>query len=188
MKTCFQSTHHPFCMVRWWPLSWVWPSCTKCRLKAIWAWSIVISITYHQLWPRKRPCELIKVGTSKRHWPQPLLPISQLQECTKSLPFTHVLHNFFFNYIWYHLNYCKNPAAKYDHLPCHSQCRMHAYLRPSIEISTVWEIKDLFSIAGIPDGFLAHNTLTMYLTLCDLPLEAAIASFGCKECYQNHFM
>jgi hypothetical protein len=46
---------------------------------------------------------------------------------------------------------------------------MHAYLCPSIKISTVWEIKNLFSIGGIPDGFLAHNTLTMYLTLCDLP-------------------
>jgi hypothetical protein len=30
---------------------------------------------------------------------------------------THVLHNFFFNYIWYHLN-CKNPAAKEHHVPC----------------------------------------------------------------------
>jgi hypothetical protein len=69
------------------------------------------------------------------------------------------------------LNYCKNPAVKEHHLPCHSQCRMHAYLHPSIEISTTWEIKDLFSIAGIPDGFWAHNTLTMFLTLCDLPYK-----------------
>ncbi len=89
-----------------------------------------------------------------------------LQNCIKILPFTftHVLHNFLINYIWYQLNYYENPTAKYDHLPCHSQFRMHAYLRPSIEISTVWEIKDLFSIAGIPDGFLAHNTLTIYHT------------------------
>jgi hypothetical protein len=118
---------------------WVWPSCTKRRLRAIWAWLIVISIKYHKLWPRKRPCELIKVGASEGHSPQPHLPIFQLQDCsqsllftygphftdfsfarlcTKSLPFTHVLHNFSFNYIWYHLN-CKNPAAKDDHLPCH---------------------------------------------------------------------
>jgi hypothetical protein len=41
--------------------------------------------------PRKTPCELIKVGTSKGHWPQPLLPISQLQDYTKSLPFTYGL-------------------------------------------------------------------------------------------------
>jgi hypothetical protein len=90
-------------------VSWVWPSCTKCRLRAIWAWSMVISIKYHQLWPRKRPCGLIKVGTSKGHWPQfhrflnckivlkvflspmdygPLFPIFLLQDCTKSLPFS----------------------------------------------------------------------------------------------------
>ncbi len=101
----------------------------------------------------------------------PLLQIFRLQGCTKSLPFTYALHNFFFYFIWYHLNYCKNPAVKEHHLPCHSQCRMHAYLHPSIEISTTWEIKDLFSIAGIPDGFWAHNTLTMFLTLCDLPYK-----------------
>jgi hypothetical protein len=72
-------------------ISWVWPSCTKCRLRAIWAWKILISIKYHQLWARKRPCELIKVGTSKGQRPQPVLPISQLQDCTESLPFTHGL-------------------------------------------------------------------------------------------------
>jgi hypothetical protein len=65
--------------------------------------------------------ELIEVGTSKGHWPDlfygflncnivlkiflslldygPLLPILHLQDCTKSLPFTHALHNFFFNYM-----------------------------------------------------------------------------------------
>jgi len=57
-------------------------------LRAMWAWWIVISMKYHQLWRRKRSCELIEVGTSKGHWPQPLLSISQLQDCTKSLPFT----------------------------------------------------------------------------------------------------
>jgi hypothetical protein len=44
---------------------------------------------------------------------------------------------------------------------------MHAYLRLSIEITTPSEIKDLLSIAGIQMG-LAHNTVTMYLTLYDL--------------------
>ncbi len=32
------------------------------------------------------------------------------------------------------MNYCKKSSCKDDHLPCHSQCRMHAYLCPSIEI------------------------------------------------------
>jgi len=32
--------------------------------------------------------ELIEVGTSKGHWPESLLRISQLQYCTKNLPFT----------------------------------------------------------------------------------------------------
>jgi hypothetical protein len=57
-------------------VGWVWPSCTKWRLMAIWAWLIVISIKYHQRWTRKRPCELIKVGTGKGHWPESLLRIS----------------------------------------------------------------------------------------------------------------
>jgi len=70
---------------------WVWPSFTKRRLRAIWAWLVVISIKYHQLRPRKRPCELIRVGTSKGHCPQSLLPISRLQDRTKSLSFTYGL-------------------------------------------------------------------------------------------------
>ncbi len=136
---CCQARRHQLDLRR------VWPSCTKRRRRAIWAWLIVISIKYHQLWPRERPCELIKVGASKGRRPQPLLSISQLQGCSESLPFTHVLHNFFFNYIWYHLNCkndctkslplthvlhnfffnyiwyhlnCKNPAAKEHHVPC----------------------------------------------------------------------
>jgi hypothetical protein len=32
------------------------------------------------------------------------------------------------------------------------------------------------------------STVTMYLTLNDLSLEAAIASFGWKRCYQNQSM
>jgi hypothetical protein len=60
-------------------------------LRAIWALWIVRSMKYHQLWPRRRSCELIRVGTSKGHWPQPLLPISEVQDCTKSLTFTYGL-------------------------------------------------------------------------------------------------
>jgi len=33
-----------------------------------------------------------------------------------------------------------------------------------------------------------RSTVTMYLTLYDLSLEAAIASFGWKWCYQNQSM
>jgi hypothetical protein len=64
---------------------------------------------------------------------------------------------------------------------------MHAYRRPSIEITTVWEIKDLFSVAGISDGF--RSQYFYYVPDFVWPtLEAAIASFRCKGCYQNHSM
>jgi hypothetical protein len=72
---------------------------------------------------------------------------------------------------------------------CHAinKCRMHAYLRPSIEITTVWEIKDLFSIKGIKDGFGSQYSYYGPDFVWS-SLEAATASFGCKVCYENYSM
>ncbi len=187
-------------------VSLVWLSC----LRAMWAWWIVISIKYHQLWPRTRLCELTKVGTSKGHWPQRLLPISQLQNCTKSLPFFHLCTMDLF----YRFFICKivlkvflspmcpiiSSSIVYgttwtgkiqlqNSTTCHAinnvGC-MHIFAR-LLRLLRYEKLRTFALLQRSQMGF-TPSTVTMYLTLYDLSLEAAIASFGWKRRYQNQSM
>ncbi len=44
-------------------------------------------------------------------------------------------------------------SCKRDHLPCHSQCRMHSYLCPSIEISKYGKLRTFSLLQGSQMGF-----------------------------------
>jgi len=60
---------------------------------------------------------------------------------------------------------------------------MHIFAHP-MRFCTVWEIKDLSSIAGIPEGF--GSQYSYYVPDFIWPsLEGAIASFGCMGCYEK---
>jgi hypothetical protein len=114
------------------------------------------------------------------------LPIFHLQDYSKSLPFPHVklvTSSIIYGTTWTEKIQLQKSTT------CHAinNVRCMDIFAPCIEITTVWEIKDLFSITGIKDGF--GSQYSNYGTDFVWPsLEAPIGSFGCKVSYENHSM